>query len=117
MECIVPGNNMKVLGKALQALSKIGDELYMEAKSDRLSLITLNSSKTVCARFHFFETFFSSYEVNPDDLSAAGNETITCKVHMKIFLPLFKGNLEKKVSLTILTPKTDCLPIARLLQV
>ncbi|CAH1382207.1 unnamed protein product [Tenebrio molitor] len=97
MECIVPGNNMKVLGKALQALSKIGDELYMEAKSDRLSLITLNSSKTVCARFHFFETFFSSYEVNPDDLSAAGNETITCKVHMKIFLPLFKGNLEKKL--------------------
>ncbi|KAJ3618128.1 hypothetical protein MTP99_006156 [Tenebrio molitor] len=78
MECIVPGNNMKVLGKALQALSKIGDELYMEAKSDRLSLITLNS-------------------MNPDDLSAAGNETITCKVHMKIFLPLFKGNLEKKL--------------------
>lgn len=85
------------MAKALQALSKVGDELFMEAKNDIFSLITVNSSKTVCARFNFLGTFFSSYEVNQDDLEAADNETITCKIHMKIFLPLFKGNLEKKV--------------------
>ncbi|RZB41584.1 cell cycle checkpoint control protein RAD9A [Asbolus verrucosus] len=107
MECIVPGNNMKVLGKALQALAKIGDELYVEAKKDRLCLITLNSSKTVCARFHFFDSFFSSYDVNQNDLSAANNETITCKLHMKVFLPLFKGNLEKKLDYFKLEYETD----------
>nr|XP_008194883.1 PREDICTED: cell cycle checkpoint control protein RAD9A [Tribolium castaneum] len=93
MDCIIPGTNMKVLAKALQALSKIGDELFIEAKTDGLAFITLNSSKTVCSRFTFQEAFFSSYEVNQND----STEDISCKIHMKIFLPLFKGNLEKKL--------------------
>lgn len=119
MECLIPGANLKgsfflklrlcifnefliVLGKSLQALSKIGDELYIEAKKDRLRLITVNSSKTVCSRFDFLDNFFSSYEVDENDLKNSNNEALTCKIHMKMFLPLLKANLDKKVNFKIL---------------
>ncbi|KAJ8984099.1 hypothetical protein NQ317_017308 [Molorchus minor] len=93
MNCIVPSLNLKVVAKGLQALSKIGDELFIEAKRDKLTLVTLNLRKTVCARLHLFDSFFSSYEVDEDEQ----NETVTCKIHMKVLLPLLKGtHLEKK---------------------
>lgn len=87
-----------VLGKAIQALSKVGDDLFMEAKTDQLSLITLNISKTVCAKYHFKYSFFSYYEVNEDELKNNNSDKISCKLHMKVLLPLFKGtSLEKKL--------------------
>ncbi|XP_023018781.1 cell cycle checkpoint control protein Rad9 [Leptinotarsa decemlineata] len=97
MNCIIPGLNLKVFARALQALAKVGDDLYMEASKEKLCLIALNLRKTVCVRYYLLESYFSSYEIDENELSEH-SESIFCKIHMKIFLPLFKGvHLDKKL--------------------
>uniref|UniRef100_A0A494BAL0 RAD9 checkpoint clamp component A n=1 Tax=Mus musculus TaxID=10090 RepID=A0A494BAL0_MOUSE len=34
MKCLITGGNVKVLGKAVHSLSRIGDELYLEPLKD-----------------------------------------------------------------------------------
>ncbi|KAK9886490.1 hypothetical protein WA026_016771 [Henosepilachna vigintioctopunctata] len=97
MNCIIPAQNTKVLSKAISALAKVGDEIYLEASRGRLKLTTLNMSKTVCAQCSFLESFFSSYDIKESELTKENKETLTCKLFMKSVLPLFKGNLEKKL--------------------
>ncbi|XP_050512649.1 cell cycle checkpoint control protein RAD9B-like isoform X1 [Diabrotica virgifera virgifera] len=97
MNCIIPGPNLKVFSKALHALAKIGDDLYVEATKERLCLVTLNLRKTVCVRLHLLEIFFSNYEIDDNQLGDK-TQTVSCKIHMKTLLPLFKGhNLDKKL--------------------
>ncbi|CAH2017243.1 unnamed protein product [Acanthoscelides obtectus] len=97
MNCIIPGPNIKILSKALHALAKVGDELFIEARREKLVFISLNLRKTVCVKYYFLDSFFSSYVVVEDALNDQ-NEAITCKIHIKTILPLFKGiHLEKKL--------------------
>ncbi|CAH1155500.1 unnamed protein product [Phaedon cochleariae] len=97
MNCIIPGLNLKVFARALQALAKVGDDLYIESSQEKLSLVALNGRKTVCVRCHLLDNFFSSYEVDNDQLSQQ-TQTLFCKMHLKTLLPLFKGqHLEKKL--------------------
>lgn len=84
-----------MLARAVQALAKIGDELFMEANADKLTLLTFNQSKTVCGQYHLLDSFFSLYSI-----TQLNNSTVSCKIHMKTLLPLFKGtNFEKKVNI------------------
>ncbi|XP_056629993.1 cell cycle checkpoint control protein RAD9A-like [Diorhabda sublineata] len=97
MNCIIPGPNLKIFAKALQALAKIGDDLYVEASKEHVSLITLNLRKTVCVHFNLLDIFFSTYEVDITQI-ADKSQGVSCKIHMKTLLPLFRGtNLEKKL--------------------
>lgn len=97
MNCIIPGPNLKIFAKALQALAKIGDDLYVEATKEQVSLITLNLRKTVCVHFNLLDIFFSNYEVDITQIDDK-SEGVSCKIHMKTLLPLFKGtHLEKKL--------------------
>ncbi|XP_044764160.1 cell cycle checkpoint control protein RAD9A-like [Coccinella septempunctata] len=96
MNCIVPAQNMKILSKAINALAKVGDEIYLEADEEKLTFTTLNMSKTVCSQCSFMKSFFSSYFVETKDSPGSAAST-TCKLFMKSVLPLFKGNLEKKL--------------------
>lgn len=114
MNCVIPCLNIKgnynkipsnhncyslyllVLGKALQSLAKIGDELFIEAKSDQLTLLTFNQSKTICGQFHMLDSFFTLYNVKDEP-------SVSCKIHMKTILPMFKGtNIDKKVGFLFL---------------
>ena len=45
MKFIVPGVNVKHLGKAIHCLAKIGDEVYLDSESDALILRTVNISR------------------------------------------------------------------------
>nr|CAI5848698.1 unnamed protein product [Callosobruchus analis] len=97
MNCIIPGQNIKILSKALHALAKVGDELFIEARNEKAVLISLNLRKTVCVKYYFLDSFFSSYVVDKNALNDQ-NEAVTCKIHMKTILPLFKGiHLDKKL--------------------
>lgn len=81
-----------MFAKALQALVKVGENVYIEATKDKVIFVALNLRKTVCVRYYFLDNFFSSYEISDDE------DTVSCKVQMKTLLPLFKGtHLEKKV--------------------
>ena len=45
MKFVVSGFNVKLMGKAIHCLAKIGDEVYMEPSKDSLALRTVNSSR------------------------------------------------------------------------
>ncbi|XP_036114446.1 cell cycle checkpoint control protein RAD9A isoform X2 [Molossus molossus] len=94
MKCVVAGGNVKVLGKAVHSLSRIGDELYLEPLEDGLSLRTVNSSRSAYACFLFAPLFFQLYQV-----ATPGQDTLRCKILMKSFLSVFRSlvMLEKTV--------------------
>lgn len=78
------------------ALAKVGDELYMEAKPNKLTFLTLNLAKTICAQMHLMDSFFSLYDIDKQPQNAP----ISCKVHVKTMLQLLKGTqLDRKVKL------------------
>nr|XP_020661652.1 cell cycle checkpoint control protein RAD9A isoform X1 [Pogona vitticeps]XP_020661653.1 cell cycle checkpoint control protein RAD9A isoform X1 [Pogona vitticeps]XP_020661654.1 cell cycle checkpoint control protein RAD9A isoform X2 [Pogona vitticeps]XP_020661656.1 cell cycle checkpoint control protein RAD9A isoform X2 [Pogona vitticeps]XP_020661657.1 cell cycle checkpoint control protein RAD9A isoform X2 [Pogona vitticeps] len=98
MKCVVTGGNVKVLGKAVHSLSRIGDEIYIEPLQEGLSLRAINPSHSAYACFLFAPLFFQQYQPgesgsNPD----VG--AFRCKVHMKSFLSVFRSlpSLEKTV--------------------
>ena len=45
MKFLVPGANVKVLGKAIHCLAKVGDEVSFETESESLCLRTVNISR------------------------------------------------------------------------
>ncbi|KAB0791934.1 hypothetical protein PPYR_03734 [Photinus pyralis] len=83
MNCTIPGPNIKVLSKLINALSKIGDDVYVEAKKDYLSLKSVNMTTTAYCTVHLRDTFFSSYEVSQIDLQ--------CRIPVKGMLSVFKS--------------------------
>ncbi|XP_033061006.1 cell cycle checkpoint control protein RAD9A isoform X4 [Trachypithecus francoisi] len=94
MKCLVTGGNVKVLGKAVHSLSRIGDELYLEPLEDGLSLRTVNSSRSAYACFLFAPLFFQQYQA-----ATPGQDLPRCKILMKSFLSVFRSlaMLEKTV--------------------
>ncbi|XP_039696650.1 cell cycle checkpoint control protein RAD9A isoform X2 [Pteropus medius] len=94
MKCLVTGGNVKVLGKAVHSLSRIGDELYLEPLDDGLSLRTVNSSRSAYACFLFAPLFFQLYQA-----ATPGQDPLRCKILMKSFLSVFRSlvMLEKTV--------------------
>ncbi|PNJ38708.1 RAD9A isoform 5, partial [Pongo abelii] len=78
MKCLVTGGNVKVLGKAVHSLSRIGDELYLEPLEDGLSLRTVNSSRSAYACFLFAPLFFQQYQA-----ATPGQDLLRCKILMK----------------------------------
>ncbi|XP_006210763.2 cell cycle checkpoint control protein RAD9A isoform X2 [Vicugna pacos] len=94
MKCLVTGGNVKVLGKAVHSLSRIGDELYLEPLEDGLSLRTVNSSRSAYACFLFAPLFFQQYQA-----ATPGQDPLRCKILMKSFLSVFRSlaMLEKTV--------------------
>ncbi|XP_069485058.1 cell cycle checkpoint control protein RAD9A isoform X2 [Ambystoma mexicanum] len=114
MKCIITGGNIKVLGKAIHSLSRIGDELYFEPLEDGLALRTVNSSRSAYACFSFAPLFFQQFE---SGLSEAqdGDQPFRCKLLMKSVLSVFRSlaSLEKTVERCRITlnPKSSRLVI------
>ncbi|KAM4585880.1 cell cycle checkpoint control protein RAD9A [Fundulus diaphanus] len=92
MQCVVTGGNVKVLGKAVHSLSRIGDELYVEPQEDGLALRSVNSSRSAYASFLFAPLFFSRYSI-PRGLN------FRCKLAIKSVQTVFRSlaTLEKTV--------------------
>eukprot|EP00117_Sycon_ciliatum_P030720 scpid77246/ scgid0108/ Cell cycle checkpoint control protein RAD9A; DNA repair exonuclease rad9 homolog A; Rad9-like protein len=67
MRCVIPGSHVKLFGKAVQCLSKIGSELYLEGGEEALALRTVNSSRSAFACVTFHKSFFIDYEQRRDD--------------------------------------------------
>uniref|UniRef100_UPI00398F7689 cell cycle checkpoint control protein RAD9A-like n=1 Tax=Pristiophorus japonicus TaxID=55135 RepID=UPI00398F7689 len=102
MRCLVSGGNVTVIGRAIHALSRIGDECYLEAMVDGLALRTVNSSRSAYACFLFSPLFFQKYDPRvPGDREESETqvEPFRCKIVMKSILAVFKSpaSLEKTV--------------------
>ncbi|XP_068111330.1 cell cycle checkpoint control protein RAD9A isoform X2 [Hyperolius riggenbachi] len=90
-KCVVTGANIKVLGRAIHSLSRIGEELYFEPLQDGVCLRSVNSSRSAYACFNFAPLFFHSYE--------ATGGSCHCKIYMKSVISVFRSlpSLEKTV--------------------
>ncbi|KAJ4445348.1 hypothetical protein ANN_07153 [Periplaneta americana] len=93
MKCIIPGLNVKA--RAIHALCRIGDELYVEPEPSKISFRAVSSAKSAYASFTFSENFFSYYNYEHTD----SQDDVTCKISMKSCLAVFKspGHMDKQV--------------------
>ncbi|XP_045625079.1 cell cycle checkpoint control protein RAD9A-like [Procambarus clarkii] len=110
MKCIVPGVNIKVFGRVMHSMAKIGDELYVEPDSTGVIFRTVNSSRSAFASFHFGSGFFTHFDEGlGGQQSNAGDEIVKCKVAMKAFINVLKSIavLEKTVERCKLTLDGD----------
>ncbi|KAI4454434.1 dna repair protein rad9 [Holotrichia oblita] len=98
MNCVIPSGNIRIINKALHTLAKVGDELYIDAKQDYLQFATINQNKTSYVTFDFQSVFFSSYEIG-NNRSVDTSDALTCKLHIKAMLNIFKlkGPKEKNI--------------------
>ncbi|XP_047447608.1 cell cycle checkpoint control protein RAD9B [Mugil cephalus] len=87
MNCVLEGNCVKAFGKAIHALSRIGDELWLDPMVKGLALRSLNSAHSAYGCFLFSPLFFQKY-----NLESASK----CKMVMKSVLPLFRSLTSKK---------------------
>lgn len=62
MKYTIPGPNVKLFGRAVQTLTKIGDELYVIADDQALSLKAFGASRSSYLCFRFERRFFSASE-------------------------------------------------------
>ncbi|XP_066853976.1 cell cycle checkpoint control protein RAD9A isoform X1 [Anser cygnoides] len=109
MKCVIAGSNVRALGRAVHALSRIGDELYLEPTGSGLSLRAASASRSAFASFLLAPLFFQLYQPGPPAAPPR------CKVHMKSFLGVFRSlpALEKTVErcLVLLRPRASRLVV------
>ncbi|XP_066940446.1 cell cycle checkpoint control protein RAD9A isoform X6 [Macrobrachium rosenbergii] len=85
MKCVIPGINIKVFGRAVHSLAKIGDELYVEPGPSGISFRTVNAARSAFVCFHFGSGFFSYYDegFSVQKECSVSEEAVKCKVAMK----------------------------------
>nr|XP_046242236.1 cell cycle checkpoint control protein RAD9B isoform X3 [Scatophagus argus] len=88
MNCLLDGNGVKAFGKAVHALSRIGDELWLDPMVNGLALRAVNSAHTAYACFLFSPLFFQQYSLG--SVFKQGSEIVKCKLLVKCVLPLFR---------------------------
>ncbi|KAL5016438.1 hypothetical protein ScPMuIL_006027 [Solemya velum] len=111
MKCVIPGVNIKVFGRAIHSLSKIGEEIYFEPQEDGLSLKTVNSSRSAYSCFLFAPSFFQDYDDGSGQIDSQDGEDngLRCKITVKSCLTVFRSmsTIEKTVERCKITLNMD----------
>ena len=100
MKCLIGNRLVRLFGRAIHCLSRMGDELFLEALKDGLALRTVNSSRSAYACFIFKSEFFVEYKQGCDEIDSSDPaEMLKCKISMKSVLAIFKSlaTIEKTV--------------------
>ncbi|XP_053725656.1 cell cycle checkpoint control protein RAD9B [Synchiropus splendidus] len=95
MYCVLEGISVKVFGKAIHAISRVGDELWLDPMVNGLALRSVNSAQSAYTCFLFSSVFFKHYSLCTEKDAV----TIKCKIPVKSLLPLFRclTSLERNV--------------------
>ncbi|XP_077015944.1 cell cycle checkpoint control protein RAD9B isoform X3 [Tamandua tetradactyla] len=104
-------DNDMVFGKAVQALSRISDELWLDPSERGLSLRSVNSCRSAYGCILFSPLFFQHYRWSTSVDMNDNNTTLNlnCKLGMKSLLPIFRclNSLERNVEKCIIFTRTD----------
>ncbi|CAD7674443.1 unnamed protein product [Nyctereutes procyonoides] len=114
LKCEMSGSQVKVFGKAIQALSRISDELWLDPSEKGLALRSVNSCRSAYGCVLFSPVFFQHYQwstsVKVDDNDST-MLNLNCKLGMKSILPIFRcpNSLERTVEkCKIFTRSDEC---------
>ncbi|KAF6082664.1 RAD9 checkpoint clamp component B [Phyllostomus discolor] len=111
LKCGMNGSQAKVFGKAIQALSRISDELWLDPSEKGLALRSVNSCRSAYGCVLFSPVFFQSYQwsaaVEMKDRNTVSN--LNCKLGMKSLLPIFRcpNSLERNVEMCKIFTRAD----------
>uniref|UniRef100_A0A2K5IQR7 Cell cycle checkpoint control protein n=1 Tax=Colobus angolensis palliatus TaxID=336983 RepID=A0A2K5IQR7_COLAP len=113
LKCVMSGSQVKVFGKAVQALSRISDELWLDPSKKGLALRCVNSSRSAYGCVLFSPVFFQHYQWS-DLVKMSENELDTtlnlkCKLGMKSILPIFRclNSLERNIEKCKIFTRSD----------
>ncbi|KAI5944850.1 cell cycle checkpoint control protein RAD9B isoform X2 [Manis javanica] len=101
LKCGMSGGRVKVFGKAIQALSRVSDEVWLDPSEKGLALRSVNSCRSAYGCVLFSPVFFQYYQwstsVKKNDKDTMSN--LNCKLGMKSILPIFRclNSLERNV--------------------
>ncbi|KAM5237733.1 cell cycle checkpoint control protein RAD9B [Ctenodactylus gundi] len=100
-KCGMNGAQVKVFGKAIQALSRVSDELWLDPSEKGLALRSTNSSLSAYGCVLFSSLFFQHYQWSTSMKMTHSDKRLclNCKLGMKSILPIFRGlsSLERHV--------------------
>nr|XP_042090532.1 cell cycle checkpoint control protein RAD9B isoform X2 [Ovis aries] len=111
LKCVMSGSQVKVFGKAIQALSRISDELWLDPSEKGLALRSVNSCRSAYGCVLFSPVFFQHYQwstsVKMNDTDKILN--LNCRLGMKSILPIFRclNSLEKNVEKCKIFTRSD----------
>ncbi|ORZ16044.1 Rad9-domain-containing protein [Lobosporangium transversale] len=102
MRAIIPSISIKGFQAVLVCLSKIGDDIVVEARPDRFILSTLNITRSAFATFTFTRVFFESYHLDTTAEAIKHDSSgpyLRCTVLAKALVSACKirGNVESKI--------------------
>eukprot|EP00249_Psilotum_nudum_P009684 c22093_g1_i1 orf=64-1500(+) len=89
MECVLGGGQIKSFNRAINCLARIGSELLIEGLPEKLTLRTLNSSRSAFLAITFKGQFFDAYQLSVP--------VAQCSVLLKAVCTVFRtppGNME-----------------------
>ncbi|KAJ1856018.1 hypothetical protein GGH12_000675 [Coemansia sp. RSA 1822] len=90
MEVEVPSSSLKTFYKALQCLSRISNDISIEAREDQLELSSVNSARSAFASFTFRRGFFDAYKIGQLNYASQNGPVLRCKVLAKPLVGVFK---------------------------
>eukprot|EP00045_Choanoeca_perplexa_P004919 m.41492 g.41492 ORF g.41492 m.41492 type:complete len:429 (+) comp12837_c0_seq2:66-1352(+) len=88
MECCIGSHELKIFARAVHCLSKIGEDVNFEVKSDTLELRAVNQSRSAFAFFSFAHSFFEFYHLTSKSPQPDGTG---CRLGCKALLASFKS--------------------------
>nr|CAD7263924.1 unnamed protein product [Timema shepardi] len=109
MWCIVSGNSVKVLARAMQCLTRMGkDYIYIEPGKETFCMRTINSSHSAYGLFTFSRYFFLEYCIETDNRPEFDSKLLHCRISVKAVQAIVRSlNLPKHVETCTISIKPE----------
>nr|XP_048303331.1 cell cycle checkpoint control protein RAD9B isoform X2 [Myodes glareolus] len=111
LKCGMTGGQVKVFGKAIQTLSRVSDDLWLDPSEKGLALRSVNSCHSTYGYILFSSLFFQQYQWSPS-ATMSDNDipmNLNCKLAIKSILPIFRclNYLERSVEKCKIVTRSD----------
>ncbi|XP_017072213.1 cell cycle checkpoint control protein RAD9A isoform X2 [Drosophila eugracilis] len=84
MKYTLEGSNARVIAKAVQSLSKVGKEMFIEVDQQALQMRAINATQSAVGSISFKRSMFEVFDLPP-------NSDFFCKISMKGCLAVFRN--------------------------